>query len=132
MKIATAVATIVAVHAAENREAAQANPIRKVVTMLQTMQKKVEAEGEKEKELFDKFMCYCKNSGGDLATSIGDAETKVSELPSAVEEAVASLVSLKKTSRKLRLTELQPKQQLLRPLPFVKKRQENLRRCRLI
>merc|ERR1719298_186227 len=30
-------------------EAARANPIRKVVNMLQAMQKKVEAEGEKEK-----------------------------------------------------------------------------------
>jgi hypothetical protein len=31
-------------------EAAQANPIRKVVTMLQMMSKKVEAEGEKEQK----------------------------------------------------------------------------------
>ena len=71
-------------------EHAAANPIRKVVNMLQMMQKKVEAEGEKEQELFDKFMCYCKASGGDLAASIADAETKVSELPSAVEEAEIS------------------------------------------
>jgi len=102
MKIAAVVATVVAVHAAESEEtaAAQANPIRKVVTMLQTMQKKVEAEGEKEKELFDKFMCYCKNSGGDLATSIADAETKVSELPSAVEEAEGQLGQLKEDLKK--------------------------------
>jgi len=102
MKIAAVVATVVAVHAAESEEsaAAQANPIRKVVTMLQTMQKKVEAEGEKQKELFDKFMCYCKNSGGDLATSIADAETKVSELPSAVEEAEGQLGQLKEDLKK--------------------------------
>jgi len=100
MKIAALVATVACVHAAENREAAQANPIRKVVNMLQTMQKKVEAEGEKQKELFDKFMCYCKNSGGDLATSIADAETKVSELPSAVEEAVGQLGQLKEDLKK--------------------------------
>jgi len=81
-------------------EHAAANPIRKVVTMLQTMQKKVEAEGEKEQELFEKFMCYCKNSGGDLATSIADAETKVSELPSAVEEAVGQLGQLKEDLKK--------------------------------
>jgi len=79
---------------------ATANPIRKVVTMLQMMQKKVEAEGEKEKELFDKFMCYCKNSGGDLAKGIADAEDKVSELPSAVEEAEASLKQLKEDLKK--------------------------------
>jgi len=102
MKVAAVVATVVAVHAAENREAAasQANPVRKVVTMLQTMQKKVEAEGEKQKELYDKFMCYCKNSGGDLAASIGDAETKVSELPSAVEEAEGQLGQLKEDLKK--------------------------------
>jgi len=76
-------------------EHAAANPIRKVVTMLQTMQKKVEAEGEREQELFDKFMCYCKNSGGDLAAGIAEAETKVSELPSAIEEAVGQLGQLK-------------------------------------
>jgi chromosome segregation ATPase len=74
---------------------AAANPIRKVVNMLQMMQKKVEAEGEKEQELFDKFMCYCKSSGGDLAASISDAEQKVSELPSAVEEAEGQLAQLK-------------------------------------
>ena len=32
-----------------------ANPIRKVVTMLQNVQKKVEAEGKKEAEMFEKF-----------------------------------------------------------------------------
>lgn len=42
------------------------NPIRKVVTMLQSMTKKVEAEGEKEQELYHKFMCYCKTGTGDL------------------------------------------------------------------
>jgi len=48
--------------------------------MLQNMQKKVEAEGEREKELFDKYMCYCKNSGGDLGKSIADAGTRMPQL----------------------------------------------------
>jgi chromosome segregation ATPase len=68
--------------------------------MLQMMQKKVEAEGEKEKELFDKFMCYCKNSGGDLSKSIADSEDKVGELPSAIEEAEASLKQNKEDLKK--------------------------------
>merc|ERR1719269_459911 len=66
--------------------ATSANPIRKVVTMLQNMVKKVEAEGEKEKELFEKYMCYCKNSGGDLAKSISDAETKIPQLEADIKE----------------------------------------------
>jgi len=72
-----------------------ANPIRKVVTMLQTLQSKVQAEGAKEKELYDKYMCYCKNAGGDLAKSIADAEAKGPELVSAIEEAEGHLAQLK-------------------------------------
>jgi len=60
--------------------AVAANPIRKVVTMLQNMQKKVEAEGEAEKKLFDNFMCYCKNGAGALSKSIADAGTRIPEL----------------------------------------------------
>jgi len=65
------------------------NPIRKVVTMLQMMQNKVTVEGEKEKELFEKYMCYCKNSGGDLDKSIADAKVKMPELASDIEAAEA-------------------------------------------
>merc|ERR1719472_746295 len=75
--------------------ATSANPIRKVVTMLQNMQKIVEAEGEKEKELFEKYMCYCKNSGGDLSKSIGGAETKIPQLGSDIKEGEAKLAQLK-------------------------------------
>jgi len=72
-----------------------ANPIRKVVTMLQNMQKKVEEEGEAEKKLYDKFMCYCKSGGKDLESSIGAAEEKVSTLPSQITAAEERLTQLK-------------------------------------
>merc|ERR1719183_3425341 len=55
------------------------------------MEKKVTAEGEKEKELFDKFMCYCKNAGGTLGKSIADAEAKVPTVTADIEEAEAKL-----------------------------------------
>jgi chromosome segregation ATPase len=73
---------------------ANANPIRKVVTMLQNMQKKVTAEGEKEKELFDKFMCYCKNGAGSLQDSIGKAENKIPQVDTSIREAVAQKAQL--------------------------------------
>jgi len=81
-------------------ERAAANPIRKVVTMLQMMQKKVEAEGEKEQDMFDKFMCYCKGGVGDLEKSISEAEAKSGELPSQIEEAVGELKQLKEDLKK--------------------------------
>jgi len=65
------------------------NPIRKVVTMLQMMQKKIASEAERETELYEKYMCYCKTSGGTLAKSIEDAEAKIAELGPAIEEAEA-------------------------------------------
>merc|ERR1719393_1119148 len=71
-----------------------ANPIRKVVTMLQAMQKKVEAEGEKEAEMFKKYMCYCKTAGGDLQASIADADTKMPQLASDIKAAEAEHAQL--------------------------------------
>jgi len=61
------------------------NPVRKVVTLLQKMQTKVKEEGEKEKELYEKFMCYCKTSGGTLTASIEAAETKLPQLAAQIE-----------------------------------------------
>jgi len=72
-----------------------ANPIRKVVNMLQAMQGKIKAEAEKEVELYDKFMCYCKNGEGALSKSIADAETKAPELVSDIEAAVSSVTQYK-------------------------------------
>merc|ERR1719247_3513753 len=63
--------------------------------MLQNMEKKVTAEGEKEQKLYDKFMCYCKNAGGDLSAGIANSEAKASSLPSAIEEAEAHQKQLK-------------------------------------
>jgi len=84
--VATAVAT-------EQRTGA--NPIRKVVNMLQALKGKVEAEGEKEKELFDKYMCYCSGAGGDLAKSIADAEKRGPELTAEIEASTGKLAQLK-------------------------------------
>merc|ERR1719486_419639 len=71
------------------------NPIRRVVTMLQSMQKKVEAEGVKEKELFEKFMCYCKNGKGALEASIEAAKGKNEQLMSSIKETDATLKQTK-------------------------------------
>merc|ERR1719163_949084 len=64
--------------------ALHANPIRKVVTMLQDMQKTVEGEGKKEEDLFDKFMCYCSNGEGALDASISAGEAQVEQLTAAI------------------------------------------------
>mmetsp|Transcript_28260 Transcript_28260/g.50140 ORF Transcript_28260/g.50140 Transcript_28260/m.50140 type:complete len:687 (-) Transcript_28260:126-2186(-) len=72
-----------------------ANPIRKVVTMLQSMQKKITAEGEKEAALYEKFQCYCKGGKADLEASIASADVAVPQLGKDIEEKEAKLVQTK-------------------------------------
>jgi len=67
-----------------------ANPIRKVVNLLQAMSKKVEEEGEKEAELYEKFVCYCKKNTGELTQSIAEAQTKIAQLETQVKEDTAA------------------------------------------
>jgi len=71
------------------------NPIRRVVNLLQQMQKKVEAEGEKEKKLFEKFLCYCKTGRGSLETSVESAKGANEQLIASIEETDAALKQTK-------------------------------------
>merc|ERR1719506_1217516 len=85
--------------AASQSESLQANPIRKVVTMLQMMQNKVTAEGKKEQELFDKFMCYCNTGVDDLKASISAADTKIPQVESALKSAAAEKAQLEQDTK---------------------------------
>merc|ERR1719399_1970886 len=62
--------------------------------MLQMMQNKVKEEGEREQELFEKFLCYCKNGGSELSQSISDAEVKIPQLESDIEAAGSAITQL--------------------------------------
>merc|ERR1719428_349112 len=54
--------------------ASQVNPIRKITGMLENMQKEIEAQGEKDKALYDNFMCFCDNGAADLLKTAADAD----------------------------------------------------------
>jgi hypothetical protein len=62
--------------------------------MLQKMQQNVAAEGEKEKELFDKFMCYCQNGAQDLQAAIDASATKGPQVAANVKSAEAKKAQL--------------------------------------
>jgi chromosome segregation ATPase len=97
MKAVFVLSLAAAANAAAEREASMAavNPIRKVVTMLQTLKAKVESEGEKERELHEKYMCYCKGAGDTLGKSIADAQTRAPELTAAIEAGNGQMAQLK-------------------------------------
>merc|ERR1719221_750598 len=84
---------VLVAHGAEDRSAQ--NPVRKVVTLLQSMQSKVQEEGKRELELYKKFMCYCQSGGGDLSGTIGAAEEKIPAVTSDIEEAEAKMSGAK-------------------------------------
>merc|ERR1719299_295903 len=71
-----------------------ANPIRKIVTLLQNMQKEIEAEGAKEQEMFDKFMCFCSGNDGDLKKKAADATASIEELTAKLKSEEAEKVQL--------------------------------------
>ncbi|CAJ1387318.1 unnamed protein product [Effrenium voratum] len=51
------------------------NPIRKVVTMMEKLAKKIEEEGKSEEDLYEKFECYCRRTTTELEQSISMAVT---------------------------------------------------------
>ena len=52
------------------------------------MQKAVDEEGQKEKELFEKFMCYCNIGAGSLDNSIQTASAQIESATGAIAKAV--------------------------------------------
>merc|ERR1719395_433994 len=74
--------------------AVEANPIRKIVTLMQDMQKEIEAEGEKEKVLYDDFMCFCETGEADLAKTAEGAQAKIAETSSQLETDTAEKATL--------------------------------------
>jgi len=94
--LAIAAASLLGVHAVHERAQLSINPVRRVVSLLQSMKKKVAEEGAKEKDLYEKFMCYCKTGTVDLKSSIGSAEGKQPQLVSALEAAKAQKSQLLK------------------------------------
>merc|ERR1719160_499264 len=70
-------------------EGSNENPIRKVVRLMQDMQKEIETELDKEKELFEKFMCICNTYDDELAATAAKAGAQIKELTSKIEEETA-------------------------------------------
>lgn len=63
-----------------------ANPVRKVVNMMQRMSKQIEDEGKVKEEMFNAFMCYCKDGGAGIGAGITAAEEKIPQVESSIKE----------------------------------------------
>jgi len=71
------------------------NPTRKIVSLLQEMMVELEKQEEQEMIMHDKFMCACDTSKAELGKSTTDAETKIPDVQSLIEEISSSMTRLK-------------------------------------
>lgn len=79
---------------------ARPNPIRRVVTLLQEMQKEITAEVEKEKEMYEKFQCYCKQNSGSLDAKTKEAAALIKKTKAEVESLTGQKKQLKEELKK--------------------------------
>jgi chromosome segregation ATPase len=77
-------AFVVGVFASAAEADETANPIRKIVTMLQQMQVEIEAEAEESKKMYEKFMCFCDSNIGQTTKEIDDGTELVGQLESEI------------------------------------------------
>jgi chromosome segregation ATPase len=71
-----------------------ANPMRRVVTMLQNIVKKCEADVDSAKDLHEKFLCQCKTETASLSAAIETAETNGADAAAAAKEGAAQKAQL--------------------------------------
>jgi len=75
-------------------EAAKNRPVSKVITLLKDMGKQLEKEAEEDEEIYDKMACWCETNDKEKSKSIADAEARISDLTTKIEELTASSARL--------------------------------------
>jgi chromosome segregation ATPase len=75
-----------AVLAAHLETDAAENPIRRIVNLLQKMQVEVNDEAARDKDLNEKFVCYCEKNDGELSASLADLREKIPRLEASITE----------------------------------------------
>eukprot|EP00443_Scrippsiella_acuminata_P063218 CAMPEP_0115419842 /NCGR_PEP_ID=MMETSP0271-20121206/25408_1 /TAXON_ID=71861 /ORGANISM="Scrippsiella trochoidea, Strain CCMP3099" /LENGTH=781 /DNA_ID=CAMNT_0002844393 /DNA_START=47 /DNA_END=2392 /DNA_ORIENTATION=+ len=77
------------------------SPVKRVVNLLNKMKGELEAEADKEAEMYDKMVCWCETSEKEKTKAVADAEAKVEQLSSEIESRSARFgvltASIKKT-----------------------------------
>jgi hypothetical protein len=74
MRTTLIICALACASALSESEKVKVNPIRKIVGLMENMQKEIEAQQAKDQELYDKFMCFCDNGAADLLKTATEAE----------------------------------------------------------
>jgi len=91
-----------ALSVASTTEAVKNRPVSKVIVLLKDMLKELEKEAEKDEEIYDKMSCWCETNDKEKTKAIADAEAKIDDLTSQIEELSASSGKLAAEIKNLR------------------------------
>merc|ERR1711881_836001 len=73
---------------------AKNRPVSKLITLLKDMLKQLEKEAEEDEEIYDKMACWCETNDKEKTKSIADAEARISDLTTKIEELTANSARL--------------------------------------
>merc|ERR1719293_534850 len=73
---------------------AKNRPVSKVITLLKDMLKQLEKEAEEDEEIYDQMACWCETNDKEKTKAIADAEARISDLTTKIEELTASSARL--------------------------------------
>merc|ERR1712072_1217555 len=71
-------------------EGAKNRPVSKVITLLKDMLNQREKEAEEDEEIYEKMACWCETNDKEKTKAIADAEARISDLTTKIEELTAS------------------------------------------
>jgi len=69
-------------------------PVTKVINLLKDMQSQLQTEQETDQEVFDKLACWCETNKKEKSAAVDNAQSKISELVSTIEEKTAKSAKL--------------------------------------
>merc|ERR1719482_1543241 len=71
-----------------------ANPVSRVVKLLEEMKTQVEKEATEDKEIYDEMACWCKTNNKEKTAAVEIAQKTIGDLTAAIEEYVARKATL--------------------------------------
>jgi len=74
--------------------AKESSPVSKVIVLLQDMLKQLEKEAEEDEEIYDALACWCETNDKAKTKSIADAEARIKDLETKIEELTATSARL--------------------------------------
>merc|ERR1719163_2504966 len=74
--------------------AAKNRPVSKVITLLKDMLAQLEKEAEEDEAIYDKMACWCETNDKEKTKSIAEAEARIADLTTKIEELTAASARL--------------------------------------